>query len=131
MAELLGPADVATLMSEATADRPVTTAEVPPRLRLSHARSVSLKRVRTPAGRARSGALAEHLQELLVLQEQQLDEVLCSGGCAGRVVAGVELEVERSFGPGQRSVGEADRDLGTDCGGEVAGDHVLVPAGLG
>ena len=32
MAELLGPADVATLMSEATADRPVTTAEVPPRL---------------------------------------------------------------------------------------------------
>jgi NADPH:quinone reductase len=32
MAELLGPADVATLMSEATADRPVTTADVPPRL---------------------------------------------------------------------------------------------------
>ena len=32
MAELLGPADVATLMSEATADRPVTTVEVPPRL---------------------------------------------------------------------------------------------------
>ena len=32
MAELLGPADVATVMSEATADRPVTTAEVPPRL---------------------------------------------------------------------------------------------------
>src|ERR1700730_17999077 len=32
LAELLGPADVATLTSEATADRPVTTAEVPPRL---------------------------------------------------------------------------------------------------
>jgi NADPH:quinone reductase-like Zn-dependent oxidoreductase len=32
LAELLGPADVATLMSEATADRPVTTAEVPLRL---------------------------------------------------------------------------------------------------
>lgn len=32
MAELLGPADVATLTSEATADRAVTTAEVPPRL---------------------------------------------------------------------------------------------------
>src|SRR5258708_23328971 len=32
MSELLGPADVATLMSEATDDRPVTTAEVPPRL---------------------------------------------------------------------------------------------------
>ena len=32
MAELLGPADVTTLMSEATTDRPVTTAEVPPRL---------------------------------------------------------------------------------------------------
>jgi NADPH:quinone reductase-like Zn-dependent oxidoreductase len=32
LAGLLGPADVATLTSEATADRPVTTAEVPPRL---------------------------------------------------------------------------------------------------
>ena len=32
LAELLGPADVATLTSEATADRPVTTADVPPRL---------------------------------------------------------------------------------------------------
>jgi NADPH:quinone reductase-like Zn-dependent oxidoreductase len=32
LAELLGPADVATLMSEATADRAVTTAEVAPRL---------------------------------------------------------------------------------------------------
>jgi NADPH2:quinone reductase len=32
LAELLGPADVATLASDATADRPVTTAEVPPRL---------------------------------------------------------------------------------------------------
>jgi len=32
LAELLGPADVATLTSEATADRRVTTAEVPPRL---------------------------------------------------------------------------------------------------
>ena len=32
LAELLGPADVATLISEAVADRPVTTAEVPPRL---------------------------------------------------------------------------------------------------
>ena len=32
LAELLGPADVATLTSEATADRLVTTAEVPPRL---------------------------------------------------------------------------------------------------
>ena len=32
MAELLGPADVATLTSEATADRAVTTAEVPPSL---------------------------------------------------------------------------------------------------
>jgi len=32
LAELLGPADVATLASETTADRPVTTAEVPPRL---------------------------------------------------------------------------------------------------
>jgi NADPH2:quinone reductase len=32
LAELLGPADSATLRSEATADRPVTIAEVPPRL---------------------------------------------------------------------------------------------------
>ena len=32
LAELLGLADVATLTSDATADRPVTTAEVPPRL---------------------------------------------------------------------------------------------------
>src|SRR4029077_5835335 len=32
MAELLGPADVATLTSQATADRPVPPAEVPPRL---------------------------------------------------------------------------------------------------
>jgi NADPH:quinone reductase-like Zn-dependent oxidoreductase len=32
LAELLGPADVATVMSDATADRPVTTAEVPQRL---------------------------------------------------------------------------------------------------
>jgi NADPH:quinone reductase len=32
LSELLGPADIATLISEATADRPITTAEVPPRL---------------------------------------------------------------------------------------------------
>lgn len=32
MAELLGPADAATLVSEPAADRPVTTAQVPPRL---------------------------------------------------------------------------------------------------